>query len=174
MPILPKVGVVWHDGDPHVEALLADFAADLRGQGIDVAGLCQRKFDVGRRKPRIELFNLRTGQAYLISQNLGASSQSCVMDPGGMAEASAALRAEIERGPALLVVNKFGCLETQGGGLVEDLFEAIARDIPVLTSLAARHQAEWTEMTGGVGTMLTADKAALWAWWNGLAKDGAA
>lgn len=165
-PFVSPLGVILHDADHGVEALLTRFAADLKALGVDVAGLCQRKIPSGRRKPLMELVNIRTEAVYPISQNLGSLSDSCVMDPAGMAEACAALSAEIERAPALLVVNKFGCLESLGGGLRAEMFEAVARGIPVLTSLDRRHRAQWDEMTGGAGTMLTADRAALEQWWK--------
>ncbi len=160
------VGLILHDGGDGAAALLAAFAAELRGLGIDVGGLVQRDAVDAAGRPRMELVDVRSGEVFPISLDLGPGSESCSLDTAGLAEASSVLRREIAAGVALLVVNKFSSREAEGEGLAAEMFEAIAGGIPLLTTLNRRHRPRWDEMTGGVGTMLPPDPATLQAWWR--------
>ena len=162
------VGLILHDGEEHVAGLLAAFAAELRGLGVDVGGLVQRDAVDAAGRPRMELVDVRGGEVFPISLDLGAGSDSCSLDTAGLAEASVVLRREMAAGVALLVVNKFSSRESEGEGLAAEMFEAIAGGIPLLTTLSRRHRERWDEMTGGVGTMLPPERAALHAWWRAV------
>jgi hypothetical protein len=163
------VGVILHDGDAAASELLAAFAAELRGEGVDVGGLVQQDGVDAAGRPRMELVDVRTGQVFCISLDLGPGSDACSLDASGLAEASSVLRREIAAGVALLVVNKFSSREAEGEGLAAEMFEAIAGGIPLLTTLSGRHRERWDEMTGGVGVLLPPDPAALRAWWRSVA-----
>ncbi len=164
------VGVILHEQGQDSEALLARFALSLAAQGADVRGLVQRTSKEDNGKSRMELIDVRSGRSTLISQNLGSGSASCCVDPSGLAEAAVVLQAEMRHRPALLVINKFSGMEAGGTGLVAELFEAVTQGIPVLTTLSRRYQPQWEELTGGIGTMLPPDPAALWAWWSSIPK----
>ena len=100
----------WPEG--HDDTLLADFAVEIQRRGFKVAGLIQRNGDTGDQCSCVmELIDLGSGDAIRISQELGAGSSSCRVDPGGIAEAGSRLRASLEDRPDLVVVNKFGGLE---------------------------------------------------------------
>ncbi len=160
------VGVILHDGDERAAELLAAFAAELRAGGIDVGGLVQRDGVDTAGRPRMELVDVRGGEVFPISLDLGPGSDSCSLDVAGLAEASVVLRREVARGVALLVVNKFSSRECEGEGLAAEMFEAIAAGIPLLTTLNRCHRARWDEMTGGVGVLLAPDAAVLRDWWR--------
>lgn len=162
------IGVVVHDCACDTALLLGRFAARLRAAGVDVGGLCQVNGE-GEGGHGHCLVDIRTGERYRISQELGAEAAACSLDPGGFAAASVVLRREIAHGAALLVVNKFAWLESAGQGLLPEMFEAIASGIPVLTSLSPRHKAAWDAATDGAGTVLTASDGALWEWWEQIA-----
>ena len=164
-----QIGLILHERGDSSEDLLADFAFALRAAGVDVGGLVQRSSVAENGKAVMDLIDIRTGETFRISQNLGAGSSACCLDPAGLAEASQVLRREIETGVALLVVNKFSSAECDGEGVAAETFEAIVRDIPVLTTLATRYLDRWTELTEGAGTLLDPNAAALWRWWEGVA-----
>ena len=162
------IGVILHSGRSGSEALLERFATGLREQGVTVGGLIQRSVPLPNGHSRMELVDLISGRRYLISQDLGPGSSSCCLDPRGLAEASEVLRREIARRPALLVVNKFAGAESEGKGLLTDMFDAVDHGIPVLTCLSQRYKAQWDLLTGGAGTMLAPDDASLRAWWSSI------
>jgi hypothetical protein len=163
---LSPIGVILHSDDAKVEELLANFALAAQARGVDVGGVFQRDIGEGPVKARMELVDIRCGQTFPISQNLGGGSTSCRVDPTGLAAASHVLRREIERPASLLVVSKFGKLEAEGGGFADEMFDAVAAGIPLLTSLAARFTPQWQAATDNAGEMLEPDMAALWRWWD--------
>lgn len=162
------IGVILHAGRSGSEALLERFATALRDQGVAVGGLIQRSEALPNGHSRMELVDLIGGSRYNISQDLGPGSQSCCLDPQGLAEASEVLRREIARRPALLVINKFAGMESEGKGLLMDMFDAVAHGIPVLTCVSQRYKAQWDRLTGGAGTMLPPEEPALWSWWSSI------
>ena len=162
------IGVILHSGRSGSEALLERFATALRDQGVAVGGLIQRSEPLPNGHSRMELVDIVGGQRYLISQDLGPGSSSCCLDPRGLAEASEVLRREIARNPALMIVNKFAGSESEGKGLLMDMFDAVAHGIPVLTCVSQRYKAQWDLLTGGAGTMLAPEDASLWAWWSSI------
>lgn len=167
---VPVIGIMCHEKGDGAERVLATFALGLRAAGRDAGGLVQRSLrDAEGRRAGVELIDIRTGDAFRISQELGAGSTACSLDTQGLAEASMVLRREIEAGVALLVVNQFGETESAGGGLVAETFEAISRGIPLLTSVATCHLAAWEAMTEGAGEKLAPTPEALQRWWKSVA-----
>jgi hypothetical protein len=148
-----------------VEALLRDFTRRLQARGVRVDGLLQESGREANGRPRMELIAIADGERFLISQNLGPDSRACCVDVGGVASAAARLRDIVDAAPALLVINKFSGLEAEGGGLAAEFLDAVARGIPVLIGLSARHQDAFVAATAGQARMLAADLAALEEWW---------
>ena len=163
-----RIGLILHERGDGTEELLMQFAFDLLDKGVNVGGLVQRSVRGPTGKNIMDLIDIRTKDEFRISQDLGAGSDACSLDPAGLAEASQVLRREIESGVALLVVNKFSGAECSGEGLAAETFEAIAQGIPVITSLAVRYQDDWNLLTESAGTLLQPNLAALWSWWTGL------
>lgn len=160
--------IVYAPGAP-AEAALADFANTLKSRGWRVGGLLQRTLrNAEGRKLDMELIAVDTGEAISIGQPLGsgAAGDACAVDPGAMAEASAALRRAIAAKVDLLVVNKFSFYEREGGGFAQELLAAMAEGIPVLTSVPAALMEDWWRFCGGRTHLLAADPAALWRWWG--------
>ncbi|MBY6263369.1 DUF2478 domain-containing protein [Azospirillum sp. 412522] len=174
MPLLPasppslRPGAVIHGPGSHgVDTLLDGFAAELKRRGFRVGGLVQRNHGPGDDcAERMELVDVATGHAYDITQKLGRESQSCRVDPTGVAEASQAIRNAVAMDVDLLVVNKFAGLESHGDGLSDEMLTAIAEGIPVLTSVGSRYLNEWQTATGGFCDLLSPVADALWRWWG--------
>ena len=59
--------------------------------------------------------------------------------------------------------NRFGGLEAEGGGFCAELLEILAQDLPLLTTVATRHVADWQRFTGGT-TLLPASAEAVNSW----------
>ena len=166
-PPLRPGAVIHGPGSLAVDELLDRFAAELQRRGFRVGGVVQRNYGPADDcADRMELVDVATGQAFGISQQLGRESQSCRVDPTGVAEASQVVRRAIEERADLLVVNKFAGLEAHGKGLADELLSGIAEGIPVLTSVGSRYLNEWQTFTGGFCAWLAPDEDALWRWWG--------
>ncbi|MGB3881552.1 MAG: DUF2478 domain-containing protein [Diaphorobacter nitroreducens] len=170
-PIVSDLAAIVVPGDMDhgdaADALLADFCRGLQGLGWRVGGLAQRRLPAeGGGKPRMQLVDLRTGQVFSISQDLGPLSRACSLDPGGVARASGVLRQALADRVQLVVTNRFGELESTGGGFAAEMAALADAGIPVLTVVAHRHLEAWRRFTGGMGYELPTRLSALQAWFT--------
>jgi hypothetical protein len=109
------------------------------------------------------LVDLHSRDEYLVSQPLGSGSTACRADVQGFASASQVLREALQAGPDLVISNRFGGLEAEGGGFAAELLQLMAQGVPVLTVVASRHLQAWQQFTG-TGDVLPADAAAVALW----------
>lgn len=155
-------------GDKGGEELLAAFVATLKAEGVRVGGVYQVS-DYGNCDCRVMyLIDARTDERIRISQDLGRNSDSCILDPDGLATGAVHVRAALDEGCDLLVINKFSSRELEGKGLAPELFEAMSRGLPVLVTVAERYLQDWRDHSGDLGTILPPDMEALRAWWRTL------
>ena len=66
--------------------------------------------------------------------------------------------------PRLLIVNKFGKIEADGGGLRGAIAEAVDLGIPVLVGVPARNLDRWRAFAGPLAVELPAEPAAITGW----------
>ncbi len=62
------------------------------------------------------------------------------------------------------MVNKFGKIEADGGGLRGAIAEAVGLGIPVLVGVPARNLDRWRAFAGPLAVELPAEPAAIAAW----------
>lgn len=167
---IPLAAIV--HGDETVDdadVLLADFCHALQRAGWMVGGVVQlRKPRAAGGKKSMHLVDLRTGDEFPISQDLGPESRSCCIDPAGVATASRVLRQALADRVDLVAVNRFGALEATGGGFAGELLSLLSEAIPVLTIVAQKNLAAWLDFTGGMATQLPPTMAAMDAWFAQL------
>ena len=165
----PPVAAIAHDGRSDVDAQLAAFAARQRGAGRGVLGLVmQHRAPAEGCLAAMVLTDVDTGREYLVSQSLGSQAASCRADPHGFAQASEVFRDALGRAPDLVVCNRFGALEAEGGGFAAELLALLERGIPVLTVVGTRYAGAWQRFVGEAAVSLPADPAAWEAWFDGV------
>ncbi len=152
------------DGSVDVDGLLAGVASAQRRAGRRVRGLLMTYPDrqAGCAGSMV-LVDIETLQEYLVSQPMGSGSTSCRADTQGFARASRVLRDALEQSPELVISNRFGGLEAEGGGFSAELLELMASGIPLLTATKTVHLPAWQRFSGGA-TVLPAQAAAVSAW----------
>lgn len=144
--------------------MLADVVHAQRNAGRRVRGLVMTHPDPhAGHAGRMVLVDVETCEQYLVSQRLGSSSSSCRADPDGFARASRVLRDAIEQSPDLVVSNRFGSLESEGGGFAAELLELMSRGVPLLTVVAVPYVESWQRFSGGA-EVLAAQPAAVSQW----------
>ncbi len=150
---------------------LSNFAAELRGQGVRVGGLVQEvvRGDDGRMS-RIDMVELDTGRRIAINrptrENL--ENKTCSLNTNALAESTEALRRAVRERADLIVLEKFGEQEQKGQGLCDEIFAAIAEDIPLLIAVPQFALDLWQERTGEMGDTLAYDLDAFRQWWGGV------
>ena len=164
----PAVAAIAHDGANDVDALLAAFAERQRRNGRKVLGLVMRhRAPAEGCRAAMFLTDIDTGDEYLVSQPLGSDSTACRADPQGFAQASAVFRDALGREPDLVVCNRFGALEAEGGGFSAELLALLERGIPVLTVVGTRYADKWLRFVGEA-TALPAEPDAWEAWFDSV------
>jgi len=164
IPAAPPAAAILVDGPVAVDALLADIADEQQRSGRRVSGLLMTypSPEKGCAGDMV-LVDLETRERYPVSQQLGRGSNACRADTQGFARASEVLRRALERAPDLVICNRFGGLEAEGGGFAAELLEVMSRGIPLLTAVAQRHLDAWNRFSGGA-PVLRADRGDVLAW----------
>ncbi len=147
---------------------LSDFAAELRARGVRVGGLVQDVLRDGAGKMTgIDMVALDTGQRIAINrptrENL--ENKTCSLDTSALTESTEALRRAIREGVDLIVLEKFGEQEQKGQGLNDEIFMAIAEEIPLLIAVPEFALDLWQERTGAMGETLPYSIDAFQRWW---------
>lgn len=138
------------------DAVLAEVAAQLRRDGVAVAGVVQLNEDFDpSRACHMDLHVLTGAEVVRISQNLGALSQGCRLDAAGLEQAVGLVAQALAAGPDLLIVNKFGKQEADGRGFRPLIGQAMAAGIPVLTAVNPGSQAAFDLFADGLAVRLT-------------------
>ncbi len=98
--------------------------------------------------------DLVTGETLDIMQDLGREATGCRVDPAAIAVAARWLDTARERGPDLLVVNRFGRLESEGGGMLAEIGRAFADGLPLIVCVPARYLDAWDAFAAGLDAKL--------------------
>ena len=141
------------------DVLLADVAAALRAQGVVLAGVVQVNEEYNPARPcHMDLHVLSGEHVVRISQNLGALSKGCRLDPSGLEQAVGLVTHALDSGPdllpALLIINKYGKQEVDGRGFRPLIGHALALGVPVLTSVNKGNQAAFDQFAEGMALPL--------------------
>lgn len=170
----PTMAAIVHTEDDPADALLRELAQRLRARGWRVRGLVQAPRAPGQGPKQMALIDLDDARnRYSISQPLGPSAcGSCNLDPAGVAAASAVLRRVLAEGADLAIANRFGTLESTGGGLAGEMLALMAAPIPLLTVVKPPYLDAWRAFTGGLAAELPPRPDALEAWCATLPRAG--
>jgi hypothetical protein len=78
------------------------------------------------------------------------------------------VRAAIDGGAEVVLINKFGAQEAAGSGLRAEMGLVVLAGVPLLTAVGGRFLPEWQHFTGGEGTLLEPTLESVLAWWTRL------
>jgi hypothetical protein len=144
------------------DRLLREFVQDLTTRGYRVVGLLQTRLDDGGAAVTV----LPTGETIALAQRRGPLSARPT--PCDLAEAAARIDALIQPGADLVVINRFGKLEAEGAGLIDEIARALGSDIPVLVAVPEFRFSEWLSFCRGMGVKLPCRSGSLQGWWSAM------
>ena len=160
------LGYVVSSGRGASDRLIAAVAEDLAARGLPLSGAVQLNIEHDPdRHCHMDLMILGEGGSFRISEDRGRHARGCRLDPQGLAAAIARVEKSLERqGSALLIVNKFGKQEAEGGGFRDVIGRALLAGVPVLTSVSARNLPAFLTFADGLAVEVPADAGRATAW----------
>ena len=72
--------------------------------------------------------------------------------------------------PDLLVVNRFGRLELEGGGMLAEIGRAFSDGVAMIVCVPSRYRDAWNDFAAGLDAQLPAKREAIEAWWRAIAR----
>ena len=161
------IAAIHYERDFDINGTLRLVVKRLQADRVKVGGVLQTAAVLPNQCcARLFIVDIRTGQTECISQDRGPESRGCKLDPRGLAEISHCLVAAIEDRVDLLVINKFGRAESEGGGLLSLIGTAISEGIPVLTTVRQPYTEAWASFHGGLAKTLSPCVDAVVRWFE--------
>ncbi|MGD0764599.1 MAG: DUF2478 domain-containing protein [Roseiarcus sp.] len=150
-----------------IQTILSQFAEALKRDGFRVAGVVEvSQCGAEGACKHLAVRDLTSKAVIKFSQDLGAGSTACNLDPSGLAKACEAVERAIEEGADVVVLSKFGKLEAARGGLCDAFRAAILADLPIITTVSPLLADEWSQFAGPLSNKVPATMDALGAWWT--------
>lgn len=158
-----KLGYTGLPGRGASDRFLAQVVDGLAGR-LRLCGTVQTNTArADRRKCDMDVRLLSSGEVLRISEDRGAIARGCTLDTGVLAQAVVVTEAALP-GADLLIVNKFGKTEAEGGGFAPVIGEALCLDIPVLVGVNALNLRAFEAFSDGLAEALPADLAEVRDW----------
>jgi hypothetical protein len=167
--ISPIAAIVYADG-VYPDRLLRQVIGPLRDRGVPLAGLLQVEQGMAASEHPCDrvLEDLTSGVTGALAEDRGRHARGCRLDVGMLTELADSIQASLHAdAPHLLVINKFGKVEAQGGGMRAAIADAVALGIPALVGVPVRNLDSWRAFTAGFATELAPETAAIERWLTG-------
>jgi hypothetical protein len=160
-----RLAAVVYNAGFRIDDFLTRVADRLRADRIYMAGVLQEnaRDDAGVCSA-MTLVDLTSRGRYRISQDLGSQAEGCRLDAQGLAEICALLDRPLGHDVELLMLNRFGTAEVEGGGLRSAFVHAVEASVPVLTAVRPPYIEAWSKFHGRLAVDLPTDLDVVLAW----------
>jgi len=172
---MPRAAALLYTPSTPVTSLLGPFSERLKADGVRVGGIVQEMLiDDGGHKVGLDAIEVDTGARIAINRpsKSDIDNHNCTLDVAALAETTGAIRRAISESMDLIVIEKFGDKEKEGGGLADEIIAAMAEGIPTVVLVPALSLEEWTAFTGGMADLLVCTPDALDGWWRSVSDAG--
>jgi nucleoside-triphosphatase THEP1 len=148
------------------DRLMIAVAEGLAAKGIAVAGAVQLNVEHDpERHCHMDLHILGRDDVLRISEDRGRHARGCRLDPRGLADAVQRVETVLDEGRAgVLLINKFGKQEAEGGGFREVIGRALLDGRPVLTTVSQGNLPAFLAFADGLGVEIAPDAEAAVDW----------
>jgi hypothetical protein len=107
----------------------------------------------------MELEDLGSGARIAIGTDRGRLARGCKLDVNQLLEAIEGVGTQLTSQTDLLILNKFGKVESEGGGLRAVVADAIEAGVPILIAVPWRNIDNWRLFAGELSLELPIDEA---------------
>lgn len=147
------ITVLTYNSGSRVDEILHGICGHLMAQGLTLAGMIQiGKPRAGRSRCDMVLEDLKTGVQIEISEDRGPLARGCMLAVSQLLQALELASHALDENCDLLVINKFGKTESEGGGFRPLIVEALSRGIPILIAVPAANLDSWRHFASGIAT----------------------
>lgn len=165
--ITPFAAAVYNPDTGDRMALLK-FVDGLKARNIRIGGVLQEAiFDANGDIAGLNAIDVSNDHRIPISRP-AKNDDECGLDVSALAQTTEIIRQAISDNVDLMVVEKFGELEQDGKGLIDEIMQTIVEGIPLLISVPQAALPIWQERSGELGTVLEFSEDAFETWWTGL------
>lgn len=164
--MIPLLAAVRYEKGFDINETLQRVVVRLRDQAIVVGGVLQ---EIEARGPArcasLSVVDIRSERSARITQDRGREARGCKLDARGLAGIAYCIDNAIADRVDLIVINRFGRAEAEGGGLLSCISDAVCAGIPVLTAVREPYVESWREFHGGLGMELSPRIETVLEWW---------
>lgn len=161
----PGIGAIVYENDKYPDAAFKWLVGECRARGLVVAGVLQHPaFEGADPNCDVVLEDIVSGHRTLLFDDRGPSAKGCRLDVGALLEAAMAIDRSFEIDPSLVVLNKFGKVEAEGGGMCGVIAKALERGISVVIGVPTRNLEAWRNFADEFSTELTEDIGQIGNW----------
>lgn len=165
---MSRIGYIGFHPQQPVDDVLTGCVNVLRDRGVRLAGVVQAYPDECENcASGLNFRDIEAGDIIRYSQQLGAGSEGCALDPQALAGVSQRIVDALGRGPELVVINRFGKAEADGHGLRGVIEAAMLAEVPLLVAVRDDFLPDWENFHGGLAEPLPLDQAAVVQWCEG-------
>lgn len=154
----PILALTYTDGDLAATTMRSLWAL-LARLGASCAGVLQHDVPTGDGRSRCDMILecLSQGRRLKVSEDRGAYARGCRLDMGELMRALEAEREALRASPDVLIVNKFGKSESEGGGFRPLIADAVELGVPVVITVPWRNIESWRLFVGDLAVERTVD-----------------
>lgn len=157
-----------YDPDTGDRMALLKFVEKLKTLNKRVGGVLQEAtFNSENQMTGLNAIDVASGRRIPISRPV-SNSNECSLDVSALAETTEIIRKAIHDRLDLVVIEKFGELEQNGKGLIDEILQTIVEGIPLLISVPKAALPIWQERSGELGSVLSFSEEAFEHWWEDL------
>ncbi len=156
------------------DRLLTGVADRLQEGGSALAGIVKELSHVSAYDNGcdVKVRVMPEGPVIQITQNLGAGSDACRLDPSAIVTAVSAVESGSLDEADLFILNKFGPEEAAGRGFISAIVKAMDQGIPVLVGVGTGNREAFDSFAGGLAETLPADPDTIREWCLTAMSDG--
>lgn len=164
------LAAIVYANDEYPDVIFKWIVNECRSRHLVLSGVLQHPaFEGADKRCDVLLEDLASGHRTLLFEDRGAGARGCRLDAAALVEASMKVESSLDNNPALLVLNKFGKVEADGGGMCDLMAKALERRIPAIIGVPERNLYAWRNFAGEFSTELPEDTDQIGEW---LAKLG--
>lgn len=168
-PLESSLAAVVYANDEYPDAIFKWIVSECRSRNLILSGVLQQPaFEGADKRCDVLLEDLASGDRTLLFEDRGAGARGCRLDLAALIEAAMKVENSLESNPVLLVLNKFGKVEADGGGMCGLMAKALERGIPVIIGVPIRNLDAWRNFAGEFSVELPEDIGQIGEWLEAL------